>query len=123
MRRRISSSRGIVLLSEPGPRRRGMRSRAHRLDSVLVGVIRRNDSGEIEAEAETQAEVREALEAQVPAGHVLTDATVAMIKHSTRIRAVGKYRHTETAEIEADDRAALDAKVPEGWSLMSVRLV
>ncbi|WOF23962.1 hypothetical protein N8K70_04585 [Microbacterium betulae] len=90
---------------------------------MLVGVIRRNDSGEIEAEAETQAEVRAALEEQVPAGHVLTDATVSMIKRSTRIRAVGKHRHTETAEIEADDRAALDAKVPEGWSLMSVRLV
>ncbi|MGK9222091.1 hypothetical protein [Microbacterium sp. SA075R] len=91
------------------------------LEGVLVGVIRRNDSGKLEAEAETQAEVREALEAQVPAGHVLTDATVAMAKRSTRISAVGVYRSTEIAEIEADDMASLEAKVPEGWSLLSVR--
>lgn len=86
-----------------------------------MGVIRRNDNGRLEAEAETQAEVREALEAQVPAGYVLTDATVSMAKRSTRISAVGVYRHTETAEIEADDLPALEAKVPEGWSLLSVR--
>ncbi|WP_290106297.1 hypothetical protein [Microbacterium oryzae] len=88
---------------------------------MLVGVIRRDDGGQLEAEAETQAEVREALEAQVPAGHVLTDARVAMIKRSTRISAVGRYRHTEIAEVEADDMTALEAKVPEGWKLMSVR--
>ena len=86
-----------------------------------MGVIRREDGGQLEAEAETQAEVREALEAQVPAGHVLTDARVSMVKRSTRISAVGRYRHTEIAEIEADDMAALETKVPEGWKLMSVR--
>jgi hypothetical protein len=57
----------------------------------------------------------------VPDGYVLTDATVAMRKGTTRISAKGTYRSTEIAEIEADDMAALRAKVPEGWMLISVR--
>lgn len=88
---------------------------------MLAGVIRRNDGGEIDAEEETQAEVRAALEAQVPDGHMLTDATVAMMKGTTRIRATGRYRSTETKDIEADDMPALLAEVPDGWSLISVR--
>ncbi|GAA4784492.1 hypothetical protein [Microbacterium gilvum] len=90
---------------------------------MLVGVIRRNDVGEIGAEAQTQEDVRTALEAQVPEGYILTDATVSMAKRSTSITAAGRYRSTEIAEIEADDMAALEAKVPEGWGLMSVRAV
>ncbi|WOF23865.1 hypothetical protein N8K70_04055 [Microbacterium betulae] len=86
-------------------------------------MIRPATSTDITAGSHVQAELREALEAQVPAGHQLTDARVEMVKRSTELIGHGRYRSTEVREIEADDRDALDALVPDGWQLLSVRIV
>jgi hypothetical protein len=88
---------------------------------VLIGLIRPSAVTEITATAHVQADLREALEAQVPAGSELIEARVEMVKGSTEIIGHGKYRSTQTREIEADDIDALQQLVPEGHQLLSVR--
>lgn len=86
-------------------------------------MIRPTATADLTAHSHVQADLRDALEGQVPPGHELTDARVEMVKRSTELIGHGRYRSIEVREIEADDMVALRAKVPEGWQLLNVRSV
>ncbi|MEV5340927.1 MULTISPECIES: hypothetical protein [Actinomycetes] len=90
---------------------------------MLIGMIRPTATANLPAHSHVQADLRDGLERQVPAGHELTHARVEMVKGSTELIGHGRYRSAEFHEIEADDMTALRAKVPEGWQLLNVRSV
>mgnify|MGYP001060712493 CR=1 FL=1 len=91
---------------------------------MLSGRIRPVEVTELTVQAPSIAEARAQVEAQVPAGWVVTDAEATMPKASTMITLNAKMaRRDGVTEIEADDLDTLRTKVPDGWQLLSVREV
>ncbi|GAA5203104.1 hypothetical protein [Microbacterium jejuense] len=88
---------------------------------MLIGRIRPVETRTVEVQGESLAALRSAVDAQLPAGWVITDVPAAMPKGSQLLTSTASMARRDGVEqIEADDQAALEAKVPEGWQLLGV---
>lgn len=89
---------------------------------MLSARIRPVETRELTVESPSIDEARAEVDAQVPAGWVVTDAEATMAKASIMITLHAKLaRRDGVRDIEAPDMDALRAQVPEGWQLLSVR--
>ncbi|CAM5537099.1 hypothetical protein [Leifsonia shinshuensis] len=94
----------------------------------LAAYLGSAEDHQFQVTADTAAEAREAIEAQVPAGHDLVEV-LHQSQRTGGVVATARTRPTETRELTAEGRsyeeakAALSAAVPDGWRILSTRVV